>query len=433
MKKMFVIAAALLLACFFLAACAGPQGIQGQPGPAGPAGPEGPQGPEGKAGPQGEAGPSGAGYVGDQVCGGCHKDIYDGYKKSGHPWILNPITGGNPPAYPFAGQTGSFDPPQGYTWNDLPYVIGGYNWKALFIDKDGYIVTDAPGKSGDSSYLNQWNFASKLLDKKAGWASYHAGEDKLKYDCGACHTTGYSPQGNQDKLPGLVGVWAQPGVQCEACHGPGSLHIKNPQGILMKVDRSSELCARCHSRTGGAKVLTENGLIAYGTEYDQIFQGKHLVIDCVQCHNPHTGVVQLREAQKKDAKVMTSRTQCENCHFKEAQNQKNQTHVAMQLPCIECHMPHMSANAVGAPTKFTGDLRSHLMAIDPTKLNTFNADGTLATGQIGLDFACKQCHGSGRATAKTDEELINMAMGYHTPLPATATPAVPEVKPTPTP
>jgi long-chain acyl-CoA synthetase len=31
----------------------------------------------------------------------------------------------------------------------------------------------------------------------------------VSFTCGACHTTGYVPDGNQDGLPGLVGKWAE--------------------------------------------------------------------------------------------------------------------------------------------------------------------------------------------------------------------------------
>jgi hypothetical protein len=90
-RKWLIVIGGLMIIAALLAACAGPEGQQGPPGPAGPAGPEGPQGPPGEAGPEGPPGPSGAAaaeYVGDQVCAGCHTDLYDTYMMSGHPWKL---------------------------------------------------------------------------------------------------------------------------------------------------------------------------------------------------------------------------------------------------------------------------------------------------------------------------------------------------------
>ncbi|MDD2695505.1 MAG: hypothetical protein PHD58_06255, partial [Anaerolineales bacterium] len=66
----------------------------------------------------------------------------------------------------------------------------------------------------------------------------------------------------------------------------------------------------------------------------------------------------------------------------------------------------------------TGDIRTHIMAIDPTQVEQFNEDGSVALSQIGLNFACRQCHvRGGKASARSDEELIAKAEEYHTPPP----------------
>lgn len=420
MKKIAVIIA-LLWAALLLTACAGPQGPQGPMGPAGPLGPEGPQGPPGDKGDPGPVGPTGADYIGDQTCSGCHQDIYNIYMKSGHPWKLNQVVDDQPPAYPFASKTGRFNPPQGYTWNDILYVIGGYNWKARFVDQQGYIITDEPGKTGNTEYLNQWNFANLFVDKAAGWVTYNSGQEKLPYTCGSCHTTGYSPDGNQDNLPGLVGTWAQTGIRCEECHGPGNLHASNPRGISMKIERDGEVCGKCHRRDTVEAVNAKNGFIDHHEQYEELFQSKHITLDCVSCHDPHSGVVQLRYAVKDDPSVNVTRTECANCHFKQAKYQNNTMHAAMGTPCVECHMPRIVKSAWGDAAKYTGDIRTHLMAIDATAIQQFNEDGLLATTQIALDFACRHCHGGGFASAKTDDELLAAAAGYHNP-PSAETP-----------
>ena len=411
--KWLLIVCALLVTVATLAACAGPEGPEGAFGPAGAPGPEGPQGPPGEEGPAGPSGPPGeasagamgAEYVGSAVCSGCHKDTYDSFIQSGHPWKLNRVVDGQPPDYPF---TGLPELPEGYTWDDIAYVIGGYNWKARFIDQDGYIITDAPGSSGDTEYLNQYNFANPVVDTEAGWVTYHSGEEDLPYDCGSCHTTGYSPNGNQDDLPGLVGTWAEPGVMCEECHGPGGLHVQNPQGVQMMVDRDAELCGQCHSREEIETVNASGGFIRHHEQYEELFQGKHITLDCVICHDPHQGVVQLRQAD-----MQTTRTQCENCHLDESQFQDSQIHPAA-AECIDCHMPRMVMSAVGDAEKFTGDIRTHLMRINPQQIEQFTEDGSASLSEIGLNFACRHCHGV-TASERTDEELIEKATDYHTP------------------
>lgn len=47
-------------------------------------------------------------------------------------------------------------------------------------------------------------------------------------------------------------------------------------------------------------------------------------------------------------------------------------------------------------------------------IGQFAEDGSEASSQIGLDFACRHCHvESGMATPKTDDELREKADGYH--------------------
>jgi hypothetical protein len=63
-------------------------------------------------------------------------------------------------------------------------------------------------------------------------------------------------------------------------------------------------------------------------------------------------------------------------------------------------------------------MASHEMAIDPRKVSQFNEDGSLATGQVSLDYACRHCHG----TLLSDTELQSAASNYH---------AIPAVESTP--
>jgi hypothetical protein len=366
----------------------------------------GPQGETGAAGPAGPAGQDAvsfepATYIGSEACAECHEGLYDTFIMSGHPHKLKKIVDGQPPDYPFSQLPG---PPEGYSWEEISYVIGGYNWKARFMDQDGYIITGA-----DENATTQYNLFNDLLDSGDRWVGYHAGEANLPYDCGSCHTTGYSPQGNQDGRPGIVGTWAFPGVQCEACHGPGSLHASHPQSFWMEVDRDSEACGECHFRNAAEVVDARDGFIQHHEQYEELFQSKHAALDCVLCHDPHTGVVQLREAELEN----TTRTRCENCHFKQAETFKLEVH---PTTCTTCHMPRIVKNAEGDPARFIGDIRTHMMAIDPNQIEQFTADGTAALSQIGLNFACRQCHLEGNfAPPLTDEELIAAANGMHTP------------------
>jgi len=407
-KSLLITIIILIISALLVVGCAGAEGEQGPQGEPGEQGPPGPEGRDGVAGAPGPAGADGLSfeppiYVGAAACAECHQELYDVFNQSGHPYKLNKVVESQPPEYPF---TEISDPPEGYTWDDISYVIGGYNWKARFIDHDGFIIT------GDADSTTQYNLYNEDLEMGDDWVAYHAGEEK-PYDCGTCHTTGYSPSGNQNDMPGMIGTWAEDGVQCEECHGPGSQHVNHPMSFGMEIDRDAESCGTCHSRGAVEEVNASGGFIKHHEQYEELFQSKHAVIDCVQCHDPHVGVVQLREAG-----LPTVRTTCENCHFQEEKVQNNDIHGRINVKCIDCHMPMVTKSAQGNPDIFTGDVRTHMMAIDPDQVGQFTEDGTVALSQISLDFACRSCHSDGGdATVKTDEELVDGARGYHTPIP----------------
>ena len=63
-------------------------------------------------------------------------------------------------------------------------------------------------------------------------------------ECLRCHTTGFGLlRGFGDAMATAVLT----GVQCETCHGPGSLHAKDPQkkGLIVSSPKT-ELCTSCH-------------------------------------------------------------------------------------------------------------------------------------------------------------------------------------------
>lgn len=388
-----------LLAVLLLAACAGPAGPVGPVGPAGPPGPEGPQGPPGEAGPPGPQGQdatlTAAEYAGSETCGACHGDIFQSFMQTGHPWVLNPVTDGQPPDYPFSEVP---EPPAGLGWEDILYVIGGYDWKARFVNQEGYVVT------GDQA---QYNLENETLGIDAEFVAYHPDVNQQQYDCGACHTTGYNPAGQQENLPGLVGDWAAAGVQCEACHGRGSRHASSPQAVRMTINRDSSACTGCHVAGPAENVDNENGFVLHHDSYGGMFLGKHRALDCVECHDPHTGVVAIQQSGQG-----TLDAPCQECHLQQASNQKVARHAEIGLACNQCHMPQTIESAWAVPERYMGDISSHVMSINPTMINQVTEDGTVIS-EISLNFACRHCHAEGFGVPKTDEQLLEAAAGYH--------------------
>jgi hypothetical protein len=395
----------LLLATLALAVAAcsgrpGPTGPRGETGPQGPPGPTGPQGAAGERGPAGQDGASftPAEFVGSAACANCHQGTYDTFVQSGHAHALTPVVDGEAPG--FLPTTARRTPPEGLAWSDIAYVVGGFNWKALFVKTDGSLVT------GEGA---QFNLDNNQLEAGNEYVAYHAGEEK-QFDCGTCHATGYNGREETAGMPNMVGTFVEPGVQCEACHGPGSLHVNNPRSFALKVSRDNQECRDCHM---SGELVAADGFIQHTThEYGDLFPGKHRLIDCVDCHNPHTAVVSPRE----DHEPFLEAT-CAGCHFQQAQVEK--VHVRIRVDCADCHMPKLIQNAIGAPESFMADMMTHQVVINAEQMDQFAADGTILP-QIGLDYACRQCHNAelGIGPNLSDTVLMDAAQGYHEPEPA---------------
>ncbi len=311
-----------------------------------------------------------SGYVGSDACKLCHEAKWNDFRVSGHPHKLKPAAQAAALPLPL---------PEGYDWSEIAYVIGGYKWKARYIDTSGYIITDNKTTGGKTQY----NLAT------GEWVDYHAGQVH-EYDCGRCHTTGYDPAGHQDGLPGIVGTWVFPGIQCEQCHGPGGPHVADPTGVEMIVDPSAAACGNCHVRSDPATIPAAGGFIRHHEQYNEFLASPHSMLSCTSCHDPH----------KKAEFSIT--TECVDCHTDKAELKVfkglGKKHLRAGIECKDCHMPYAAKSAV-AYNKYKGDVRSHLFRIttDPAA-DLFNADGTLANDALPGEWVCLGCH-----TAVTDK------------------------------
>lgn len=322
----------------------------------------------------------GKGYAGSEACLLCHKEQYNLFKVSGHSYKLRTAEQAMGAPIPL---------PEGYVWDDITYVIGGYKWKARFIGTDGYIITaTAYGEDGK----NQYNMMTGT------WSNYHAGEVK-PYNCGACHTTGYFAEGNQDNLPGLIGTWEMPGVQCEACHGPGREHIaRGGDTEYITVDTSAAQCGGCHIRGDAGTIPASGGFIRHHEQYNEQQASPMAAMNCVDCHEPHT-----------KAEFGSTELTCATCHPSAGADFEGSAMQAVGVECMDCHMPRASKSAQ-ALGDFEGDVRTHLWIINTdAEASMFSEDGGTANGYLTVDFTCLQCH------PNQDKDWASQnAVGVHT-------------------
>ncbi len=314
-----------------------------------------------------------AAYIGSGACQACHADLYASFEKTGHPYKLNDASDAFTPGYyPFTTLPTTSP---GLDLSQAFMVIGGFRWKARFIDSSGYIMT------GDQV---QYNFEND------SWTAYHSGETKA-YDCGPCHMTAYKDVGNQDDKEGLVGTWEFNGIQCEECHGPGEIHAGDPYNIAMKVDRSNEGCGKCHIRGTEEKIPASGGFVKHHEQWNEMFQSKHAALKCISCHNVHESLHPLNPNKAAAIKV-----DCESCHSDEATSFANSgiDHAgsAFGPSCVDCHMPKAAKSAV-ASGEFVGDVRSHMFGINTAAdAEMFTEDGSYAVGNLTVEYMCLQCH-----------------------------------------
>ncbi|MCZ7585047.1 MAG: multiheme c-type cytochrome [Deltaproteobacteria bacterium] len=348
-------------------------------------------------------------YMGSDACAKCHGEIYEKFVKTGHPYKLNKAADAQmgDEYYPWLDTFGITDIPLPIVrgvqmnWFEVSYVIGGFGWKARFLDQDGYIMT---GIAGDETQYNlDWENWEDLLGPGADWSAYHAGE-VTPYDCGSCHTTGYSETGHQDNRPGIVGTWAFPGIQCEACHGPAGNHVLNPPENRMIVDNSNEACGSCHNRGGlNDTVIASGGFIQHHEQYNELAAGGDKMaagMKCTICHDPH--------ASAKFEPELAIKAECANCHRDEAEAFEGWSE-AEHHDCLDCHMPRMVKSALGSATHRTADMRSHLFEIN-TDIGDDQFNGGESYPYITLEYSCltSGCHfGQTEAWAQTEAANVH--------------------------
>jgi hypothetical protein len=328
---------------------------------------------------------SARGYVTAATCQTCHADQWDDLFMSGHPYKLNKVENAMPPTYPFSEVPTT---PEGFTWDDVSYVIGGYGWKARFMDLQGYILVT--GLTGVPVQLNLVrDDLGPGLD--TAWVDYHSADvDPKPYNCGKCHTTGWldiTENGgvNQDGLPGILGTWEETGIRCERCHGAGVNHVASQAASDINVDQGSELCGECHFRDTNHNILASGGFIRHHEQFDELISNGKQTFGCVDCHEPHIGV------RYGNAAMGGIHTTCEDCHAG--------IQVAhLPIDCESCHMPRATKSA-RAVHSFEGDVRTHIFRVNPaelTKDDMFFTDpesgSTHTRPFVTLDFACYGCH-----------------------------------------
>jgi hypothetical protein len=104
-------------------------------------------------------------------------------------------------------------------------------------DEARYLGTDACSTCHDA--------AKAVWDKTRHARAYETltkAHKEFNLDCVSCHVTGYDRPGGST----VTHVAKLTNVQCEACHGPGSLHAASPKVPVPMPAPKPDMCLECH-------------------------------------------------------------------------------------------------------------------------------------------------------------------------------------------
>jgi predicted CXXCH cytochrome family protein len=190
-------------------------------------------------------------YVGQRDCNDCHGGISNDHELSPHALALSDEPEGILASFESGEAVRSVqfpgeDEARPFVAEDIAYVMGAgrYVQRYVYASEDG----------GYRVFPAEWNTVENI------WQPFDLGEDWLEGDsynwltqCAGCHTTGLDVE---------TGEWVDAGVQCEACHGPGSAHVeladelpRNPEPEEMlalraaiTISADAQICGQCHSQ-----------------------------------------------------------------------------------------------------------------------------------------------------------------------------------------
>jgi DmsE family decaheme c-type cytochrome len=187
---------------------------------------------------------------------------------------------------------------------------------------------------------------------------------------------------------------------CEACHGPGSEHLKNPADFSKiisfshksktPVARQNAQCLSCHQ--GGQRIFW----------HASIHQTNN--VGCSDCHNPMTNF----SAHGLTARESINDT-CFQCHKVQRAQFNQRSHMPLlegKLSCVDCHNPHGSTTRPLLKADSTNELcyschaekrGPFLFEHAPVRENCLNCHNPHGSNFEALLTAprpllCQQCH-----------------------------------------
>lgn len=380
-------------------------------------------------------------YVGMSQCKLCHQEIYDTYIETGMGKSFDHASKQKSSAK-FDKHTVIYDKYSDFYYhpfweNDslkiMEFRLAGKDTIYKRIERVDYIIGSGQHTNSHiqnvNGYLNQMPMT--YYTQQGRWDLPPGFENgfntrfsrKIGLECMSCHNTlpGFV-EGSENKFSSVP-----EGVNCERCHGPGSIHVEqrstgskidtskyidysivNPGKL--SIERQFDVCQRCHLQ--GNTVLKEGksffdfkpGMVLsdYMTVFlprykgaedqfimashaDRLKQSKCFVkslesvqnssslrpyknsLTCVTCHNPHKSV-------KVTGKEIFNNA-CKNCHNTTTHNglctEKQKIRDKVFDNCVSCHMPNSGSIDIPHVTVHDHYIRKPLKKDEVEKVKKF--------------------------------------------------------------
>jgi predicted CXXCH cytochrome family protein len=333
-----------------------------------------------------------AGYVGSAACKECHDRVYASWQQTLHAKIVQDVRK-TPQA--LQGDWGQPFEHRKFEKKDVRY-IHGVQWKQRYINEQWQV------------YPAQWDFESQ---KWAGYNVDKGGTADWRKSCAYCHVVGF----DGDTL-----TWAEFGIGCEACHGPGERHVKakpaeragtivNPASL--PFDYAASTCGQCHTRgkspdgkwdhpigfrvgdylTTAHYVVTDKkndqawwpdgSVKQHRQQYPEWKESRHAKagVTCIACHSVH-------EATSKFATRTSPNNLCVSCHATVSTDSVTGHAPIAGAPqhsdCVGCHMARTGKSAD------RGDERVHTFRVVKPEMTLKLGGGDPAR----QPNSCNGCH-----------------------------------------
>jgi len=344
-------------------------------------------------------------YLGISACQSCHLDKYETYIETGMGQSFDSAT-----LHKTAAKFTNIKPVYDSFLNlyYMPFVKNGaiYIKEYRIQNKDtvysrteriSYIVGSGHHTNSHFTEENGYYFQAPLTfyTQKGQWdlpPGFENGNNtrfnrKIGLECMSCHNAMPSIEPLSDNKFTNVSH----GINCERCHGPGSIHVEKMQqgktvDITKETDfsivnprklswqRQIDICQRCHLQ--GNAVLKPNKSFTdfkpgmhlsdvfdqFSPEYEggdnfvmaahaERFQKSQCFIQstkgnlnaaesrlgftCISCHNPHVSV--------RKTNYINYNNVCKGCHLEEKKQStctdKKENIALVENNCVKCHMP----------------------------------------------------------------------------------------------